>query len=249
MKIIIIEDEIPAAERLEKLIINLQPAAEILIVLDSVKRAVEWFGQNNEYDLVFMDIHLADGLSFNIFQKVKIEKPIIFTTAYDEYALEAFEVNSIDYLLKPISESRLQKSFAKVELLKGENDNKKMMDILNSLQNRQQHYKSRFLVKVGSVLHPISVDKISLFYIDNQLIKLQTLKGNNYVLDQSLDDIENGLNPEDFFRISRQMIVAAASIRKIESFFSSRLILTLDPEHSDVIVSKRKVTAFKLWME
>ena len=115
MKIIIIEDEIPAAERLEKLIINLQPAAEILIVLDSVKRAVEWFGQNNEYDLVFMDIHLADGLSFNIFQKVKIEKPIIFTTAYDEYALEAFEVNSIDYLLKPISESRLQKSFDKVE--------------------------------------------------------------------------------------------------------------------------------------
>lgn len=249
MKIVIIEDEIPAAERLEKLIINLQPAAEVLIVLDSVKRAVEWFSQNKVYDLVFMDIHLADGLSFNIFQKVKIVKPIIFTTAYDEYALEAFEVNSIDYLLKPISESRLQKSFAKVELLKGENDNKKMMDILNSLQDRQQHYKSRFLVKVGSVLHPISVDKISLFYIDNQLTKLLTVKGNSYILDQSLDEIEQTLNQEDFFRISRQMIVAASSIQKIESYFSGRLILSLEPEHPDVIVSKRKVATFKQWME
>lgn len=249
MKIVIIEDEIPAAERLVKLITNLHPAAEIIVKLESIKKAVEWLSVNDKYDLVFMDIHLADGLSFNIFKQVKIDKPIIFTTAYDEYALEAFEVNSIDYLLKPISESRLQKSFAKVELLKENDDNHKMLDILNSLQNRQQHFKSRFLVKVGAVLHPISVDKISLFYVENQLTRIRTLKGNNYVLDQSLDEIENSLNPVDFFKISRQMIVAASSIQKIESYFSGRLILTLDPEHPDVIVSKRKAAAFKTWME
>lgn len=157
MKIVIIEDEIPAAERLVKLITNLHPAAEIIVKLESIKKAVEWLSVNDKYDLVFMDIHLADGLSFNIFKQVKIDKPIIFTTAYDEYALEAFEVNSIDYLLKPISESRLQKSFAKVELLKENDDNHKMLDILNSLQNRQQHFKSRFLVKVGAVLSLIHI--------------------------------------------------------------------------------------------
>jgi two-component system LytT family response regulator len=249
MKIVIIEDEIPAAERLEKLIIQLKPQAEILVKLESIKKSVEWLSLHNDYDLIFLDIHLADGLSFNIFKQIKIEKPIIFTTAYDEYALKAFEVNSIDYLLKPISESRLQKSFTKVELLKENNDNHKMLDILNSLQNKQQQYKSRFLVKVGSVLHPISIDKISLFYIENQLAKLQTFKGNCYFLDQSLDEIENTLNPKEFFRINRQMIVAANSIRKIESYFSGRLILTLDPEHPDVIVSKRKAPAFKIWIE
>jgi len=249
MKIVIIEDEIPTADRLEKMIKQIYADSEIMAKLDSIKKSVDWLKNNNDYDLVFMDIHLADGLSFNIFNQVKIDKPIIFTTAYDEYALEAFEVNSIDYLLKPVSESRLRKSYEKVELLKGENDNKKMMDILNSLQNRQQHYKSRFLVKVGSVLHPISVDKVSLFYIDNQLTKLQTLKGNNYVLDQSLDEIEAALNPEDFFRINRQMIAAARSIKKIESYFSGRLIITMEPEHPDVIVSKRKASAFKMWME
>jgi len=248
MKIVIIEDEIPAAERLEKLILKLQPEAEIIVVIDSIKKSVEWLAANSNYDLVFMDIHLADGLSFNIFNKIKIEKPIIFTTAYDEYALEAFEVNSIDYLLKPISESRLQKSFEKAELLR-KNDNHKMIEILKSLQNKQQHYKSRFLVKVGSVLHPVSVNKISIFFIENQLTKLKTLKGNVYSLDQSLDEIEQALNPEGFFRISRQMIVAANAISKIEAYFSGRLILTLDPSHPDVIVSKRKAAAFKLWME
>ncbi|MDP8269644.1 MAG: LytTR family DNA-binding domain-containing protein [Candidatus Tenebribacter davisii] len=247
MKIVLIEDEIPAAERLKKLINKLQPEAEIMVVIDSIKSAVEWFSGNVDYDLIFLDIHLADGLSFNIFKNVKIEKPIIFTTAYDEYALEAFEVNSIDYLLKPISESRLKRSFDKIELLH-QNNNQKMLKVLYSLQNKKQHYKSRFIVKVGSVLHPISVDKISLIYIENQLTKLQTHKGNNYILDQSLDEIEKVLNPDDFFRINRQMIVSVASIIKIEQYFSGRLILTLQSEHNDVIVSKRKASAFKLWL-
>jgi len=248
MKIVIIEDEIPTADRLEKLVIKLHPEAEIMAKLDSIKKSVEWLSSNYDYDLVFMDIHLADGLSFNIFKELTIDKPIIFTTAYDEYALEAFEVNSIDYLLKPISESRLQKSFAKVELLKDKSDNHKMLDILNSLQNRQQHYKSRFLVKAGSVLQPISVDKIALIYVDNQLTKIKTQKGNSYIVDQTMDEIENALNPVEFFRISRQIIVKAGAINKIESYFSDRLILTMQPEHPDVIVSKRKAAAFKLWM-
>lgn len=248
MKIVIIEDEYPAQERLKKLISKIDSAHQILITIDSVQTAIDWFKNNDDFDLVFMDIQLADGLSLNIFDAVEIKKPIIFTTAFDEYALDAFEVNSIDYLLKPINESRLRKSFEKIKLF-STNDNYKMLDLISSLTTHKKNYKSRFLVKVGSVMHPISIDKIVLFFMENQLTKLKTSKGNIYTIDHSLDEIESSINPNDFFRISRQMIVSANAVRKIESYFSHRLILTLEPAHKDVIVSKRKTSSFKDWIE
>ena len=246
MRIVIIEDEFYSAERLQKMILDITPNSQILIILDSIKSSINWFKQNLEYDLVFMDIQLADGISFSIFDSVQISKPIIFTTAYDEYALKAFKVNSIDYLLKPIAEADLKKSFDKLKKLTQNTDVSKLVKYFKLSQNE---YKQRFLVHNGSVMLPIKTDKIAFFYIHNQLTLLLTNKGNKYMIDNTLDEIENLINPVQFFRINRQMIISIGCIKKIEPFFSNRLILFTHPDFfEDVIVSKRKVSSFKKWI-
>jgi DNA-binding LytR/AlgR family response regulator len=248
MKVVMIEDEFPAQKRLTQLLHKIDSSIEILVKLDSVENSVAWFNQNSDYDIVFMDIQLADGLSLSIFKQVEITKPVIFTTAFDEYALEAFEVSSVDYLLKPINEQRLRKSFEKIKQLQ-KHDQVDVLNLIKNFAGNTNHFKSRFLVKVGNVMHPISTSKIALFFIENQLTRLMTKKRNIYVVDNTLDEIEQKIDPKKFFRINRQMIVSADAIVKIEPYFSNRLMLEIDPKHDDVIVSKRKVAQFKEWLE
>ena len=253
MKIVIVEDEFYAQERLKARLLKVEPESEIIAVLDSVEESVKWFQENKQPDLLFCDIQLSDGISLEIFDKVEIDCPVIFTTAYDEYALQAFKVNSIDYLLKPISEKDLIKAFQKFKKLGGEKKDTSNIDIKNLLKqlgNSDKKYKSRFLVKTGAVMSTINIDEVAYFYIKNQLVYLVTLNNKEYIIDPTLDVIEDTIDPADFFRINRQMIVAFKAIKEIHPHFHNRLKLNLQPEtEEEVIVSKRKSSTFKEWLE
>lgn len=245
MKVLIIEDEFFASDRLKKLLFKIDPSIEILGLIETVEKAIQWFEENEEPDLMFVDIQLSDGISLEIFEKIQVECAIVFTTAYDEYAIQAFKVNSIDYLLKPINQKDLKNSIEKYNRLKNKyaGESKKNIELLI------EKFKIRFLVKTGVAMHSIDVSEIAYFYIKNQLCYLMTKNKERFALDYNLDEIEKLVNPDMFFRINRQMIISQKSIQKIHPFFSSRLLLDLEPEFTeDVIVSKRKVSLFKKWM-
>jgi two-component system LytT family response regulator len=252
MKVLILEDEFYASDRLKKLLRIIDSSIEILAVIETVENAILWIKNNREPDLMFVDIQLSDGISLDIFEKIQVECAIIFTTAYDEYAIQAFKVNSIDYLLKPINLKNLKNSIEKYKRLKdkyaGEiRENIKIL--MNQLDLKKEKYKTRLLVKTGSVMQSINIEKIAYFFIKNQLCFLMTKDKERFALDYNLDEIERLVNPEMFFRVNRQVIVSQKSIKKIHPFFSSRLLLDLEPDTSeDVIVSKRKVSLFKKWM-
>ncbi len=253
MKLVIIEDEQAASKRLKKMINKLDPAFEIEVILDSVEDSVNWLNSNEDPDLIIVDIHLSDGLCFEIFEKVTTECPVIFITAYDEYAVEAFKLNSIDYLLKPIEEKKLEKSLIKFKKLKekyGKSRTEKLEDLLRHFQSSQD-YKSRFLVKSGQSFRAISITNISYFFIESQIVFLITDEKRKFIVEHSLDELEKLLNPENFFRINRQMIVSLKSITSINQYFNSRLKLTLTPEYDDneVLVSRMKVSEFKRWLD
>ena len=249
MKVIIIEDEKPAAEKLIKAIQKTDPSIEIAAVLNSVQSSVEWLQQNPHPELLFMDIELGDGLSFEIFDAIKILSPVIFCTAYDEYWQEAFEHNSIDYLLKPIKQDKLEITLNKYDKLK-----QHFTTNFQQLQQWQRHpadmgYKKRFLVKRGMDYISVKTEDIAYFYAAHKLVCMVDNKNQKFILDQSLAEIEKQLNPSHFYRVNRKYFVQQNAIKKIKSFPKSKLQLELEPPISeDIIISQENVSAFKEWM-
>jgi len=251
LKILIIEDEIPAAKRLEKLILECKPDAEIIEVIDTVEDALEWFNNNDEPDLVISDIQLADGVSFEIYEELDLECPIIFATAYDQYAIKAFELNSIDYLLKPFNKETLQKSFDKLEKLQPVASLQELD--LGSLIQQVSHgnsYKQRFLISKGDALIPVATSQIAYIYTEYKAVMIKTTEGKSYFLNYSLDDLEGQLNPSQFFRLNRQFITSINAIAKISQYFNGKLKIELNPaQEGEVIVSRAKTPVFKNWLE
>jgi two-component system LytT family response regulator len=250
MNAIIIEDEFIAAEMLKSLIAETGEDVEILSVLQSIEESVEWIETHPSPDLIFMDIHLADGSAFMIFDSVEIKCPVIFTTAYDEYALKAFEVNSIDYILKPISKTALCKAISKYKKYRWNPSYNQTLinNLLESLKRYNKSYKSYFLVPERDKLIPLSVDDIYYIVIDTKIVKAVTCDNKNRYIDKTLDEIMNDLDPEKFFRANRQYIISRSSIKDISIWFGNKLSVNLKiPLNEKIIVSKARVKEFKQW--
>lgn len=248
MKILIIEDEAPAYRRLIKLVEECIPDGKIAGIIQSVKDGLEWFQVNEAPDLILSDIQLADDLSFRIFSELKLKIPVIFITAYDEYAINAFKFHSIDYLLKPINAADLQESIEKYRHFKGEN--KKFEDfekMLKSLSVRD--YRNRFLIYSGDSLFPVTTNEIAYFFSEDGATFLVHDSGKKYIINESLDQLEKELDPKCFTRANRQFIVAARSVKKIHNYGNQKLKLNLNPEPlTEVVVSKLRAGEFKEWM-
>lgn len=248
MKILIIEDEAAAARRLQKLIHDIDPAHEIIGVLSSIEASIEWFASNPAPELILMDIHLADGASFEIFEKIDITSPVVFATAYDEYALKAFKVNAIDYLLKPIKQAELVKALEKVSAPVRQSNSGD--EFIHKLEEAGFIRRSkRLLVKMGQSIKLIDLDQVAYFYSKDK-ISFAVLPGNKrFPLDQSLDQIEQMVDPLHFFRINRQFIVKMESIDEMVAYSKSRVKLKLNPPtEEDAIVSKERSPEFKKWL-
>ncbi|MEI8113131.1 MAG: LytTR family DNA-binding domain-containing protein [Bacteroidia bacterium] len=252
-KVLIIEDEKPAAEWLQQLILKFDREISVLGVIDSVNGAAEWFQKNPAPDLVFMDIQLADGLSFEIFERVKVPCPVIFTTAYEEYAVKAFKVNSIDYLLKPIAYSELEDAFQKFGTTFREVQPvpEVTIELLNKVKEMlRKQYKSRFVIKVGEHLKSIPVEDILFFYSLEKATFLCTADFKTYLIDYSLDRVSEMVDEHKFFRINRKYILNNQSIADIVVYSNSRLKIKLKkPDEEPIIVSRDKVAAFKEWLD
>jgi DNA-binding LytR/AlgR family response regulator len=248
MKVIIIEDETPAANRLERMLKDLNPGIEILKRMDSVEDAVECFKLNPEVDLIFMDIQLADGLSFDIFKSVNVPAPVIFTTAYDHYAIKAFKVNSIDYLLKPISDEDLKGALEKYELVKGNNDD--LRAIVESVRSEQAHFRKRFLVKTAGRLAFVPASEVAYFFSEEGVTFIVNAQNERYLLENTLEELESQLDPTEFFRINRKMILSTGCIARIEPHTNNRLLLNVSPDFSEeVVVSRHRTSEFKSWLD
>ena len=249
MKVVIVEDENLAVEKLQRLLTNVDPSVEVVKTLESVEESVNWFSNNSDYNLIFMDIQLDDGISFEIFESVKIESPIIFTTAYDEYAVRAFKVNSVDYLLKPVDEEALKLALKKFReiYVKPEDIESKIVQVF---QHLSKSFKERFFVKVGVHFQSIPVEEISCFFVEERCTFLKTRTGKNYDLDYSLDQIQKMIDPNQFFRINRNFLVNLKYINHITSYSTSRLKLSIENfNDNDLIVSRDKVSEFKSWLD
>jgi two-component system response regulator LytT len=249
MNCLIVEDEKVAAERLSGLIKKCDPAIDITEVLQTVKNAVQWLNTHQAPDLIFMDIQLADGLSFEIFEQTIVKTPVIFTTAYDEYALKAFKVNSIDYLLKPIDQKELKNAIDKFK----ENNLPKEIPAQvfdNILHSLTKNHKNKFVIKVGEHIKVFTTEDVQCFYSIVKNTFLQNYSGRDYAISYSLDQLEDLLDPSMFFRINRKFIVSSSAISDIISFSNSRLQVKLNSNKSDdLIVSREKVQDFKKWLE
>lgn len=269
MKVVIVEDELAASENLSYLLRGKDPDIEVLEVLDSVKAAVAYFGSADEADLVFMDIHLADGLSFEIFESVAVRAPVIFTTAYDQYALKAFKVNSIDYLLKPIDPDDLEQALEQFrqqrrDASKGQSTHpaekgdagpqpgippEQLAGLLEMLSKDAKSYKSTFLLPLRDELVPVKARQIAYIYIDTGVVRAVTDDRKTYTMDQKLEELEAALDPGDFFRANRQFIVRRDAITHIKYYFNGKLILQVNPPAAErIVVSKARAPEFKEWM-
>lgn len=250
MKAVIVEDELIAAQNLQRLIQQVDSDIEVIVVLQSVKESIEWFMLHPAPELVFMDIHLADGSSFSIFEKVEISCPIIFTTAYDEYALKAFEVNSIDYLLKPISLKNFERALSKFRsMVAAKDDNSELIShLLATFKQTKEAFKSNFLIPHKDKFIPLAVSKIACLYTENKMVNIVTDDQQIYHIDSSLEDLGNQLNPALFFRANRQYIVSHNAIKDISIWFGSKISINLYVNVPDkIIVSKARVSEFKTW--
>jgi DNA-binding LytR/AlgR family response regulator len=248
MKVLIIEDEPRAAGRLEKLICTLIPKAEILGKIESVREAVVFLPEHPETELIFADIQLADGLSFEIFKQVRVRCPIIFTTAYDHYAIEAFNTNGIDYLLKPIEEERLSQAIAKLKSLTGQPNLEALYALIHEKSLSKKKFKNRFMVKVGEQIKAIDTQNIRAFFSFDGATFLLTSTLNNYIVDYTLDQLEEMLDPEIFFRVNRKHLLSLSSCKQIYSWSGSRLVVEVDGFDEKVIVARERVSAFKTWL-
>lgn len=249
MNVLIVEDEALAADRLEKILKEITPDITVLAKLGSVKDSVKWLMLNTA-DLIFLDIQLSDGLSFSIFDQVSVQTPVIFTTAYDQYAIKAFQLNSVSYLLKPVRKSDLAESLQKYKSLKSAFS----IDfgvLLSALQGNKPEYRSRFLIQVADKFRKVEVEEIAYFYAAERNVFVTTLDGHSYALDISLDNLATSLDPSLFFRINRKYIVSMNSISKMFAWSRSRIKLVLIPhadDEMDSIVSIDRTSDFKKWM-
>ncbi|HMP94284.1 MAG TPA: LytTR family DNA-binding domain-containing protein [Phnomibacter sp.] len=260
MKVVIIEDEPLTANRLKAMLQKMDSTTEVQAVLPSIEEAVDWFKNNPSPELVFMDIHLEDGQSFTIFETINLEVPVIFTTAYDEYMIKAFKVNSVDYLMKPLNYDELVQAVDKFKKYhttpasagsaEESNDLPPAWEpLLRSIRGQEVAYKERFLISIGSRLRTIDVADIHYFYSAEKLTFLVTADGQKFPMDNSLDKLQLQLNPRQFFRVNRQMMVKLTAIENIHVYPKGRLKLDLKPHFKeDVMVSLDRVTEFKDWL-
>ncbi len=250
MKVIIIEDELPAANRLVKLLNNCNAGIEVINKLDSVETSVQYLLTAPAIDLIFMDIQLADGISFDIFEKVKLTTPVIFTTAFDQYTLKAFKVNSIDYLLKPIDESELQQSLKKHQQLYAKteiNFSDKLLKIMQDINAVK--YKERLLIKRGQQLSYLKTDNTAYCYADGKLCYAVDFNATRYLLESNLSQLEDQLQPASFFRINRHLLVNIEAVKKVHTWLGGRLKLEILPTTTaETVVSRERVNGFKEWL-
>jgi two-component system, LytTR family, response regulator LytT len=251
MKVVIIEDESVARQNLQTMLLEIDPDIKVISMLDSIETSIKYFETRPEVDLVFMDIELGDGQSFDIFKSTTIESPIVFTTAYQEHALKAFKLNSVDYLLKPVEKSELVSALTKYKKLHIEQKQRIHANILSLLDKVQDagQYRTRYLAKSGTRLISVLTDDISYFYTKDRLQFIKTLRGEDYIIDKRLDEIELELNAKTFFRVNRQFILNYNSIHKVHTWFSGKLKVSVQPAaHEEIIISRLKAAEFKKWL-
>lgn len=249
MKIVIIEDELPAYKRLVKLLNELLPDAEIVAHHDSVSAAKEWFELHETPSVVFMDIHLADGSAFDLLKAIQIEAPVIFTTAYDQYAIDAFKVSGMGYLLKPIKAAELSDAMRRLTQMK------KIFSISAEKQSllletlKQPEYKKRFLIRFGDNIKTVGIEDIAYFFSENKGTFARTFEERTYPVDNNLDSLEQMLDPERFFRINRQYIISLNAIKEMKTYSKARVLVKLNPEVKDApLVSSERSAGFKHWL-
>lgn len=253
MRIIIVEDEHAAAENLKAIIKNVLPDIRILDTLESVEETIKWLNNNTHPDLAFFDIKLADGYSFEIFEKTDIFFPVIFTTAYNEYAIKAFKVNSIDYILKPVNQEDVQKAihkFINLSNIKWSQGNE-FIRLLHEIKNSSQEkiYKKAFLVHYKDKMIPLKTTEIAFFYIDSGNVYGYTFDNHKYIMEQKLENIEEQISPDSFYRVNRQFIVSRNAIKEVNFYFNGRLVLKTNPSTPEkVIISKARAGKFKSWL-
>ncbi|MEZ4796683.1 MAG: LytTR family DNA-binding domain-containing protein [Flavobacteriaceae bacterium] len=247
MNVLIIEDEIPAAEKLERYILKYDNSIAIVAKLTSITEAVTWLSINeNSVDILFVDIQLSDGLSFEIFNQVQVQKPIIFTTAFDEFAVDAFKLNSIDYILKPITFTEVSKALTKFKNFRLVLSNETIQSASESFNNKS--FKNRFLVRLGNHIHSIKTEETALFYAEGRTVFLVTNEGKKFVLDYKLEDLSQVLDSNSFMRVNRTFIVNMEAINDVIVYSNSRLKLVLNVStDNDIIVSRDRVSDFKSW--
>ncbi len=253
MNILVIEDDKTAQSKLINMIRSVDQNIEILTVIESVRDAVDWFNTNSVPDLIFSDVQLADGLCFEIFEQVKISSPIIFTSGYDNYAINAFKSNGIDYLLKPVTEIDLKESLEKYYNYSEnhpEIDNALLNQLIKQIRKPNREYKRRFLIKHKQNLKIIPVKDIAYFFIENQLLFLYTFDKRKFVLSYNMNNIEDMVDPDDFFRLNRQVIINLQSVESIHDYFSDSLKINLKPAFlEDIIIKRPKISEFKSWID
>ena len=250
VRVAIIEDEIPAARLLHALVARLRPAWDICMIPGSVEEAVRWFAANPHPDLLFLDIQLSDGNSFELLTEARPASAIIFTTAYDEYAIRAFSVNSIDYILKPVDEQRLEEAIRKYESLTTHTQAPDYLNtILDCLRNRDKRFRTRFLIAGVDKFRTLQVADIAYFYSENKITTAVTFSDEHHVIDLPLSRLESELDPDNFFRANRQVLLCIGAISHIEPYFNGKVAVTVKPPYKDKItISEDKLTAFKMWL-
>jgi DNA-binding LytR/AlgR family response regulator len=249
IKTIIIEDEKPAAIRLEKLLLKLNSEIVICEIIDTVESAVKWLNNNPQPDLIMLDIQLGDGISFDIFRNVKVESHVIFTTAFDEYAIKAFELNSIDYLLKPVDEKKLAASLEKFRKFRS-SQSENIGKLIEELTGKSDRFKKRFVVNIANKIKVIETGEISFFYSKEKNTFLCTTDSRHYPLEFSLDYLEEIVNPANFFRINRQYLVGFRSISRIDVLSKSRIRIETNPTAGEeILVSSSRTAEFRLWLD
>ena len=255
LKVLIIEDEIPAQRLLKETLQEIDFKAEVVACLNSIKSAVEWFQNNTHPAIVLLDIQLSDGISFEIFKQVKIDSMVIFTTAYDEYAIQAFKVNSLDYLLKPIEKDELQAAFAKYQqynklFIQEKNAHINFSEIASLIKNKHSEYRKRILIQSNESFSHLPIEQIAFFYSMQGITFAVTFEKREFPVNFSLGSLKEQLDPENFFKVNRQIIVNMKVIQKVHSYFNGKLKLETQPSHSeDIIIGKDKAAAFKRWLD
>ena len=256
MKILIVEDEMLAVKRLKKVIESIDPGMEVVGVTNSICSSVDWLNNSPAPDLIMMDIELADGQSFEIFKRTQVQSPVIFVTSYDEFAIQAFKVNSVDYLMKPVDREDMAASLQKLRNVKSiyaaqTGGSVNVEKLVEALQERIQPkiFRKRFLIKHGQKLITVEVDEIAYFFVDGRLTFFKTFDNRKLVVDYTMDELETMLDPADFFRINRSSYIAMKAIDEVQDYFGNRYSLRLKPaDEEEAIVSRDRVAAFKHWM-
>lgn len=249
MQILIIEDENPAAARLKRLIEPYFPSAQIHRNLDTVRSSIDWLRTNPAPDLIFCDIQLADGISFEIFKEIPVSSPVIFTTAFDQYAIQAFKVNSVDYLLKPLDPEAVEQAIYKFKSTRSQTG-LDLSQIQALLAPQPKAYKSRFLVKFGEKIQSIPAGEVAFFFSESKVTYLQTKEGKRYILDATMEQTEAMVDPKSFFRLNRKFLATITSISDIITYSNSRLkVILTNCQNQDILISRDKVADFKAWLD